>query len=190
MKKNTKRKLRRFLTAHARKYLTLTVILYIGIISILVFPPDLVDNEMAWFGGYVGCPILCIFLTRTIVKAFLSVHKQMAALEARGQLENVLSDFAKAEKEMGGNLYIGALGLYGKGSNRIALYADMTHLYSVLSDRRGQYPRDLRFEDKEGGDHFLCELDPIKDSNIEIEQLYRRTEKRGRREIIRNRKQG
>ena len=178
MKKNTKRKLRRFLTAHARKYLTLTVILYMGIISILVFPISMADNMMAWFGGYVACPIICVMLTRTIVVSFRKVLKQMSALEAEGALEAVLEDFAKAEKEMGGNLYIGSLGLYGKGSSRIALYRDMTHLYSVLSDRRGQHPRDLRYEDKDGGDHFLCELDPIGDSNIEIEQLYRRTEKR------------
>jgi hypothetical protein len=178
MKKNTKRKLRRFLTAHARKHLTLTVILYLGILSILLFPPNLAENQMAWFGGYVACPIICIFLTRTIVVSFRKVLKQMSQLETEGLLESVLEDFSKAEKEMGGNLYIGSLGLYGKGSSRIALYRDMTHLYSVLSDRRGQHPRDLRYEDSQGGDHFLCELDPIGDSNIEIEQLYRRTEKR------------
>ena len=178
MKKNTKRKLRRFLTAHARKYLTLTVILYVGILSILVFPISMADNMMAWFGGYVACPIICLLLSRTIFVSFRKVLKQMNQLEAEGILESVLDDFAKAEKEMGGNLYIGSLGLYGKGSSRIALYRDMTHLYSVLSDRRGQHPRDLRYEDKDGGDHFLCELDLIKDSNIEIEQLYRRTEKR------------
>lgn len=178
MKKNVKRKLRRFLTAHARKHLTLTVILYLGIISILFFPPDLAENQMAWFGGYIACPFICILLTRTIVKSYRSVLKQMAALDAEGTLEAVLADFAKADKEMGGNLYIGSLGLYGKGSSYIGLYADMTHLYSVLSDRRGQHPRDLRYEDKDGKDRFLCELDPIGDSNIEIEQLYRRMEKR------------
>lgn len=178
MKKNTRCKLRRFLTAHARKYLTLTVILYVGILSILIFPIRFSENVMAWFGGYVACPIICILLTRTLVTSYRSVLKQMAVLEAEGTLEAVLTDFAKAEKEMGGNLYIGSLGLYGKGSSYIALYRDMNHLYSVLSDRRGQHPRDLRFEDKEGKDRFLCELDPIGDSNIEIEQLYRRVEKK------------
>jgi len=178
MKKNTKRALRRFLTAHARKYLTLTVILYVGIFSILIFPISFAENLMAWFGGYVACPIICILLTRTIVTAYRCTLKQMSQLEAEGMLEKVLEDFANGEKEMGGNLYIGALGLYGKGSTHIALYRDMTHLYSVLSDRRGQHPRDLRFEDNQGGDYFLCELDPIGDSNIEIEQLYHHIEKR------------
>lgn len=178
MKSNTRRKLRLYLTAHARKHLTLTVILYVGILSILFFPISFSENLMAWFGGYVACPIICIFLTRTLVISYRSAAKQMAALEAEGILEKVLADFTSAEKEIGGNLYIGSLGLYGKGSSYIALYRDMTHLYSVLSDRRGQHPRDLRFEDKEGKDRFLCELDPIGDSNIEIEQLYRRVEKR------------
>jgi len=178
MKKSSRRKLRRFLTAHARKYITLTVILYMGIISILVFPVRMADNMMAWFGGYVACPIICFFLSRTIFISYRKVLKQMSQLEADGTLPSVLEDFAKAEKEMGGNLYIGSLGLYGKGSSRIALYRDMTHLYSVLSDRRGQHPRDLHYEDNQGGDHFLCELDPIGDSNIEIEQLYRRIGKK------------
>ena len=178
MKQNTRRRLRRFLTAHARKYLTLTAILYLGVLSILIFPISFSENLMAWFGGYVACPIICLLLSRTIFVSYRSVLKQMSALEEEGQLDNILSDFGSAEKEIGGNLYIGSLGLYGKGSSRIALYRDMTHLYSVLSDRRGQHPRDLRFEDKEGKDRFLCELDPIGDSNIEIEQLYRRIEKR------------
>ena len=178
MKKNVKRKLRRFLTAHARKHMTLTVILYLGILSILLFPPDLAENQMAWFGGYIACPLICILLTRTIVKSYRSVLKQMSTMASEGTLEAVLADFAKADKEMGGNLYVGSQGLYGKGSSYIALYADMTHLYSVLSDRRGQHPRDLRYEGKDGTDRFLCELDPIGDSNIEIEQLYRRIEKR------------
>lgn len=178
MNKHTRRKLFRLLTAHARKHLTLTVILYVGIASILLFPPDFTENQMAWFGGYVACPIICLYLTVVIVRAFRAVCKQMSDLEAAGTLEAVLADFAKAEKEMGGNLYIGSLGLYGKGSSRIALYSDMTCLYSVLSDRRGQHPRDLRWEDNAGTDRFLCELDPIGDSNTEIEQLYRRTEKK------------
>lgn len=178
MNKRAKRKLFRYLTAHARKNVTLTVILYIGIVSILLFPVSMEENAMAWVGGYVGCPVICILLTRTIVSSFRATWKQMAALDAEGTLEAVLEDFTDADKEMGGNLYEGALGLYGKGSSHIALYRDMTHLYSVLSDRRGQHPRDLRFEDSNGGDHFLCQLDPIGDSNIEIEHLYRRIAKR------------
>ena len=136
-----------------------------------------------WTG--ISVAILCasvaaliILLTRTIVKSYRSVLKQMSTMASEGTLEAVLADFAKADKEMGGNLYVGSQGLYGKGSSYIALYADMTHLYSVLSDRRGQHPRDLRYEGKDGTDRFLCELDPIGDSNIEIEQLYRRIEKR------------
>lgn len=178
MKHATKGKLKRYLTAHARKYLLLTGILYVGILSILLFPISFSENVMAWFGGYVACPLICVFLTRTLVKAHLSVKRQLDGLESDGILEKVLADFGKAEKEMGGNLYIGSLGLYGKGSNHIALYRDMTRIYSVLSDRRGQNPRDLRFVDTQGKDHFICELDPIGQSNTEIERLYRLVEKK------------
>lgn len=178
MKNTAKWKLKRYLTAHARKHLLLTVILYVGIVSILLFPISASENIMAWFGGYIACPLICVFLTRVLVKAHLTASRQLSALEDEGMLEKVLTDYKNAEKEMGGNLYIGALGLYGKGSNRPALYRDMTHLYSVISDRRGQNPRDLRFVDLEGKDHFICELDPIGQSNTEIERLYRLVEKK------------
>ena len=178
MKNTAKWKLKQYLTAHARKHLLLTGILYVGIVSILLFPISFSENVMAWFGGYVACPLICVFLTRTLVKAHLSVKRQLDALESEGILEKVLADFGNAEKEMGGNLYIGSLGLYGKGSNHIALYRDMTRIYSVLSDRRGQNPRDLRYVDTEGTDHFICELDPIGQSNTEIERLYRLVEKK------------
>lgn len=178
MKNTAKWKLMRYLMAHDLKHLPLTIILYVGIVSILLFPVSMEENIMAWFGGYIGCPVICIFLTRSLVVAFRAVHRQFSALEAGEMLEKVLHDFTGAEKAMGGNLYIGALGLYGKGSNHIALYRDMTCLYSVASDRRGQHPRDLRFVDAQGADHFLCELDPIGQSNTEIEQLYRFVEKK------------
>ena len=143
-------KLKRFLTAHARKYLLLTGILYVGIVSILVFPISFSENVMAWFGGYVACPIICIFLTRTLVTAYLSVTRQFNALKEAGMLEQIAQDFTSAEMAMGGNLYIGKLGLYGKGSNGVSLYSEMVHLYSVLSDRRGRNPRDLRYENADG----------------------------------------
>lgn len=173
MKRAIKRKLKHYLMAHARKNLTLTAILYVGIVSILIFPIPFEENMMAWFGGYFACPLICILLTRTLVKAYLSVNRQFKALEDEGMLEKVIADFGNADKEIGGNLYVGQLGLYGKGSNYAALYRDMDHLYSLISDRRGRNPRDLRWEDRQGVDRFLCELDPIGQSNTEIEALYR-----------------
>lgn len=173
MKRATKTTFKHYLTAYARKNLTLTAILYLGLISILVFPVSLEENMMAWFGGYFACPVICIFLTRTLVKAHLSVKRQFAALEAEGLLEQVITDFGEADREIGGNLRVGKLGLYGKGSNGVALYRDTTRVYSVLSDRRGQNPRDLMYTDAHGTDRFLCQLDPIGQSNIEIEALYR-----------------
>ena len=173
-----KSKLARFLTAHARKHLLLTVILYVGILSIILFPVSMEENAMAWFGGYFACPVICIFLTRILAKSFLSVRRQFSALEAEGQLDKIVQDFSSADREMGGNLYVGKLGLYGKGSDAAALYRDMRQVYSVLSDRRGRNPRDLRYVNTAGEDKFLCELDPIGQSNTEIEQLYRRVAKK------------
>ena len=178
MRKATKRKLIRYLMAYDRKFLTLLVILYVGIFSIILFPVSMEENSMAWFGGYVGCPIICVYLTVKLALAFRRLRSQMKELEAEGMLEKLLADLTDAEKEMGGNLYVGRLALYGKGSNRIALYRDVDHLYSILSDRRGRNPRDLMYTDAQGQERFLCQLDPIGDSNIEIEQLYRRIEKR------------
>jgi len=178
MKNAAKWKLKRYLMAHALKHLPLTIILYMGILSILLFPVSFEDNSMAWFGGYFACPVICIFLTRTLLSALKAVNRSFSALDEAGKLDKVLADFAQAEKAMGGNLYIGSLGLYGKGSKIVALYPDMQQLYSVLSDRRGQHPRDLKFVDLRGNDLFICELDPIGQSNTEIEQLYRFVEKK------------
>ncbi len=171
-------KLKRYLLSNDLKYLTLMVILYVGILSILIFPISMEENAMAWFGGYFACPVICIFLTRTFVLAVRRVNRSFAALEAEQMLEKVLKDFSLAEKAMGGNLYIGSLGLYGKGAQAVVLYRDMKKLYSVLSDRRGQNPRDLRFVDKDDTDSFICQLDPIGQSNTEIEQLYRLVRKK------------
>lgn len=178
MSKTAKIKLTKHLTAHARKYYPLLFILYVGIISIIAFPISFSENAMACFGGYIACPVICLFLTRTVWKAHKTLKQNFAALEESGKMETVLADFAKAEKAMGRNLYIGKLALYGKGSNRVALYSEMDKIYSVISDRRGQNPRDLKFVDIHGNDHFICELDPIGQSNIEIEQLYRLVEKK------------
>ncbi len=171
-------KLKRYLLAHDLKYLTLMVILYVGILSILIFPISFAENSMAWFGGYFACPVICIFLTKTFVTAVKRLNRSFRALETAGMLEKVLSDYFHAEKAMGGNLYIGNLGLYGKGAQTVVLYRDIQKLYSVLSDRRGQNPRDLRFVDQDGNDSFICQLDPIGQSNTEIEQLYRLVRKK------------
>ena len=178
MSKITKNKLIKHLTAHARKYYPLLAILYVGILSILIFPISFAENAMACFGGYFACPVICIFLTRTVLKSRKTLKQNFAALEETGKLEAVVADFAAAEKAMGKNLYIGKLGLYGKGSDRVVLYSEMDTIYSMISDRRGQHPRDLKFLDADGNDHFICELDPIGQSNIEIEQLYRLVEKK------------
>lgn len=178
MRNPSKRKLMRYLMAYDLKFLTLLVILYVGIVSILLFPVSVEENSMAWFGGYVGCPIICVYLTIKLALAYRRVTAQLKALEAEGLLERVLSDLSAAEKEMGGNLYVGQLGLYGKGSNGIVLYRDMTRLYSMLSDRRGRNPRDLMYADAQGQERFLCQLDPIGQSNTEIEALYRTVAKK------------
>lgn len=178
MQKSLKWKLKRYLMAHTLKHLPLTIILYVGILSILLFPISMEENAMAWFGGYFGCPVICLFLTRTLLVSLRTVNRQFTALEAEGKLDKVLADFSSAEKAMGGNLYIGTLGLYGKGSNHIVLYPRISRIYSVLSDRRGQNPRDLKYVDPEGNDRFICELDPIGQSNTEIERLYRLVEKK------------
>ena len=93
MKHATKGKLKRYLTAHARKYLLLTGILYVGILSILLFPISFSENVMAWFGGYVACPLICVFLTRTLVRAHLSVKRQLDGLESDGILEKGFGAF-------------------------------------------------------------------------------------------------
>ena len=178
MSKRTEIKLKKHLTAHARKYYSLLIILYVGILSILIFPISFAENAMACFGGYFACPVICIFLTRTVWSAHKTMKQNFTALAESGKMEAVLEDFAKADRAMGKNLYIGKLGLYGKGSNRVVLYSEMDTIYSMISDRRGQNPRDLKFIDAQGKDWFICELDPIGQSNIEIEQLYRLVEKK------------
>lgn len=178
MQKTQKWKLKRHLMAHVLKHLPLTIILYLGVVSIMLFPVSIADNPMAWFGGYFGCPVICIFLTRSLVVSLRAANRSLRALEHEGMLDKIVKDFANAEKAMGGNLYIGSLGLYGKGSDHVVLYSQIDRIYSVLSDRRTQHPRDLKYVDRDGTDRFICELDPIGQSNTEIERLYRLVEKK------------
>jgi predicted phosphohydrolase len=155
MSKRTEIKLKKHLTAHARKYYPLLLILYVGILSILIFPISFSENAMACFGGYIACPVICIFLTRTVWSAHKTLKQNFTALAESGKLEAVLEDFAKSERAMGKNLCIGKLGLYGKGSNRVVLYSEMDTIYSMISDRRGQNPRDLKFIDSLPGKKII-----------------------------------
>lgn len=168
-----KLKLKRYLLTYTLKPMPLVCILLLGIVCILFVPISFEENASAWIGGYVLAPLYCFYLMKGIIKDALVLNRQWSELEQQGKIEEVLADYHKSEKAIGGNLYIGQKYLFGKGSMRIVPFSAIRRAYMENVDRRGQHPRDLRYEDLDGQEYFICQLDPMGKSHAALDEIYR-----------------
>lgn len=166
-------KLKRYLLAYTLKSMPIVYILLLGIVLILLFPISFAENSSAWIGGYILAPILCAFVLKNILKDVLTVCRQFDALEERGKLEEMLQDYRRSEKAIGGNLRVGQKYLFGKGSLYLAAYSEMGEIHMVNAERKGKLARDLRCVDLSGLEHFICQLDPMGKSHTELDRIYR-----------------
>ena len=171
-------KLKRYLLTYTLKPMPLLCILLLGIVCILFVPISFQENASAWIGGYVLAPVLSIILLKGILKEVLVINRQWAELEQAGQLEEMLADYRKSEKHIGGNLMVGSNYLFGKGGIRVVAYSDIQRIYMENADRRGEQPRDLLYQDRNGQTHFICQLDPMGKSHMELDRIYHIVEKK------------
>ena len=105
-------------------------------------------------------------------------NSQWKELEQRGELEQMVMDFQKSEKIIGGNLRVGQKYLFGRGGMRALAYSDIHHIFMVNAERKGKIARDLRCEDIHGQEFFVCQLDPMGQSHLELDKLYLLIEKK------------
>ena len=167
--------MKRYLLARTRKSLPIVYSLVLGIVCILFYPISYSENSSAWIGGYVLAPILCAFVLKNILKDVFALNRQLAAL---GDMDGILSDFDSSEKTIGGNLQVGKKYLFGKGSFHIVAYSDIQRIGMENADRKGKLARDLWYTDLLGEKHFICELDPMGQSHLELDSVYRVVEKK------------
>ncbi|MBQ7000636.1 MAG: hypothetical protein IJN67_06270, partial [Oscillospiraceae bacterium] len=122
--------------------------------------------------------ILCFFVARFVWKDVKVLNSQWSELEAQGVINAVLEDYGKSEKQIGGNLRVGEKYLFGKGSMRIVSYGSIRRIYMQNAERKGKYARDLWYEDGNGQQYFVCQLDPVGQSHLELDQIYRKVLKK------------
>lgn len=178
MKYLTELKLKRYLLAFSLKSMPIVYILLFGILGILVMPISFAENSTAWIGGYILAPILCAFVLKTILKDAAVVNGQWKTLEQQGKLEEMLADYSKSERAFGGDLMIGQKYLFGKGSMYLVSYSEIHRIYMQSAERKGKFARDLWYEDRNGQQHFICQLDSMGKNHIELDNLYRLVEKK------------
>jgi hypothetical protein len=170
--------IKRYLLTYTLKSMPIVYILLLGIMLILIYPISFAENSSAWIGGYILAPILCAFVLKNILKDVFVVNRQWQALEQQGKLEEMLEDYRNSEKEIGGNIRVGQKYLFGKGSMRVLAYSDIVHIFMVNAERKGKIARDLRCEDKAGQEFFVCQLDPMGQSHLDLDKLYLLIEKK------------
>lgn len=166
-------KLKRYLLTYTMKSMPIVYILLLGIVAILFFPISFAENSTAWIGGYVLAPILCIFVVKNILKDVKVLNRQWGELQQQEKLEQMLEDYRNSEKTVGGNLYVGEHYLFGKGSIRVVPYHSIRKIHMVNAERKGKIARDLRYEDEDGQEYFVCQLDPLGKSHTELDRIYR-----------------
>ena len=166
-------KLKRYLLTYTMKSMPIVYILLLGIVGILFFPISFAENSTAWIGGYILAPILCFFVVKNILKDVKVLNCQWAQLQQQEKLEQMLKDFRSSEKTIGGNLFVGEHYLFGKGSMRVVPYSAIRKIHMVNAERKGKLARDLRYEDENGQEYFICQLDPLGNSHLELDRLYR-----------------
>ena len=169
-------KLKRYLLTYTRKSMPIVYILLLGIVLILLFPISFAENSTAWIGGYILAPILCAFVMKNILKDVARVNRQWKQLAQQGKLDLMLEDYSTSEKHIGGNLMVGKYYLFGKGALRVVAYSDIAHLYMCNAERKGKLARDLQCEDRTGESFFVCQLDPMGKSHLELDRIYRLVE--------------
>lgn len=169
----TKCRLKRYLLAYTLKSMPIVCILILGIVCIMFMPISFAENASAWIGGYILAPIFCIYVLRSILKDVKVMNSQLSLLEQRGEAIQMLEDFRKAEKNIGGNLMVGQKYLFGKGSMRVVPYGAISKIHMVNAERKGKLARDLLYEDTEGQEYFVCQLDPMGKSHAELDRIYR-----------------
>ncbi len=170
--------IKRYLLTYTLKSMPIVYILLLGITLILIYPISFADNSSAWIGGYILAPVLCAFVLKNILKDVAVVNRQWKALEQQGKLEEMLEDYRNSEKEIGGNLRVGQKYLFGKGSMRVLAYSDISHIFMVNAERKGKIAKDLRCEDTDGQEFFVCQLDPMGQSHLDLDKLYLLIEKK------------
>lgn len=170
--------LKRYLLFYTLKSMPIIYILVLGIVLILFMPISFTENSTAWIGGYILAPILCIFVARFIWKDIKVLNKQWAELEQQGRMDSVLEDYRKSEKYIGGNIRVGETYLFGKGGMRVVSYDVIRRIYIQNAERKGKFARDLWYDDINGEAYFICQLDPMGQSHLELDQIYRKVMKK------------
>lgn len=173
-----KHNLKRYLLFYTLKSMPIIYILVLGIVSILFMPISFAENSTAWIGGYILAPILCFFVAKFVWKDVKVVNSQWAELEQNGLMDSVLEDYSKSEKYISGNLRVGEKYLFGKGSMRIVSYGSIRKICMRNAERKGKIARDLFYEDVNGQEYFICQLDPMGQSHLELDQIYRKVLKK------------
>ena len=166
-------KLKRYLLTYTMKSMPIVYILLLGIVAILFYPISFAENSTAWIGGYILAPILCFFVAKHIMKDVKVLQRQWNELQQQDKLEQMLEDYAGSEKIIGGNLMVGERYLFGKGAIRVVPYDAICKIHMVNAERKGKLARDLRYEDTNGQEYFVCQLDPLGKSHTELDRVYR-----------------
>lgn len=170
--------LKRYLLFYTLKSMPIIYILVLGIVCILFFPISYTENATAWIGGYVLAPILCFFVAKFVWKDVKVLNTQWAELKAQGLVDSVMEDYCKSEKSIGSNLRVGETYLFGKGSMRVVSYASIRRIYKQEAERKGKFAWDLWYEDENGQTYFICQLDPMGQSHLELDRIYRKVLKK------------
>ena len=166
-------KLKRYLLTYTMKSMPIVYILLLGIVAILFYPISFAENSTAWIGGYILAPILCFFVVKHIMKDVKVLKQQWVDLQQQDKLEQMLDDYSESEKYVDGNLMVGERYLFGKGAIRVVSYDAICKIHIVNAERKGKLARDLRYEDADGQEHFVCQLDPLGNSHTELDRIYR-----------------
>ena len=166
-------KLKRYLLTYTMKSMPIVYILLLGIVAILFYPISFAENSTAWIGGYILAPILCFFVAKHIMKDVKVLQQQWNELQQQEKLEQMLEDYAGSEKTIDGNLMVGEHYLFGKGAIRVVPYDSICKIHMVNAERKGKLARDLRYEDANGQEYFVCQLDPLGKSHTELDRIYR-----------------
>lgn len=68
------------------------------------------------------------YLTVRHTRQFLSLRKDLAAYEAKGELENVVNDFATGKAYLGNQMTVGETYVFSVGGRRVLPASELTHV--------------------------------------------------------------
>ena len=100
------------------------------------------------------------------------VEKRVKELEARGELERVLADFAGSKSFAKDKIRMGNYYIYGKNQQNLVRYEDIRQVYQSIRKRNGsETSRTLQYVNAQGKTLTLCNLQLKDKSHDDMMQI-------------------